>query len=171
MRLLENGYAAAAAVVTSGWLLRTLAPGLCASEIFGFEDALPRAVQLATSCNDASFLPIVAASLWSCKQAAEKGNLLSSATYERLNYLNIAYSVGGLLVAAAVGGAAASRVLGLHLVEALPATLVSAYALQQAGVDPAKALRTVGQVRGSSPRELHGGKSGSRARALARGRR
>ena len=141
---MSKGYTVAASVVGASWLMRTLAPELCAMQLLGLEDSLQSIVKATTCRTDASLLPILGASLWSCKQAADKGNLTTSATYERLNYLNICYSVGGLLVAAALG--AFPSVVGLRLVEVLPATLVSLYALKESGVHPLKAMGTIGKV-------------------------
>lgn len=124
----SNVFTASASIVAASGLLRTAAAELCANNIFNIESSVPDLVRFTQIRNDASFIPILLAALISLKQASDKGNLTTSSTYERLNYLCIGYCICSVLVSALTDGGNTS-VLLVRLLEAVPVIGSCVYAL------------------------------------------
>lgn len=135
-------FTASASIVALSGLFRTAAAQFCANDIVGIEQSIPDLVRFTQIRNDASFVPILLAALLSLKQASDKGNLTTSETYLRLNYLCIGYSLCSVAVSAATGSSAS--LLALRAVEALPAIAASGYALSLSDAGIQKSLTIIG---------------------------
>lgn len=138
LQLFSKLYAISAGAAGAGFVVQTAAAPWIAERVFqgGVDTVVPAVVQVSQLRNDVSFVPLVFAMLYSMKQASDKGILLSSATYTKLNIGACAYAAIGLATAAALGGFGGDDKLLLGLLKlamTLPAGITCALALGAAG--------------------------------------
>ena len=145
---LSTLYGVSALIAGGGCVAQTGFASWLTEKIFNAGDAaVPALVQVSQLRNDVSFVPLVCAMLWSMKQASDKGNVLSSATYTSLNVGVALYATIGLGTAAVFGGFNGDQsLLGyIKLATLAPAGLASFLALTAQDGGVGDALSTAGK--------------------------